>query len=126
MDARKLANYLIALQELGGLSWDSQVKIEINGKENELADYTGHQMPDNNPDHWYYLLRAVVPPPGKTIDWPAVEDKIRKRIYEEYQRANSMITDASLHVSLEDNITLIDSEKSTNTLIEFIRKELGL
>ena len=51
MDARKLANYLIALQELGGLSWDSQVRIEINGKEYELADYTGHQMPDNNPDH---------------------------------------------------------------------------
>ena len=126
MFAKRLGSYILALQEQGGLTWENAVRIEINGKEYELDDYMGFQMPDNNPEHWYYLLRAAVPPPGKTIDWSAVEDKIRNWIRNEYNRANAMITDAALEHSFGGQITMIDAEKSTNAFIEFVRKELKM
>lgn len=65
MKARTLANYLIHLQEQGDLTWDSEVRIDVNGKEYDLADFMGHQMPTMDVDDWYYLLKAEIPSEDK-------------------------------------------------------------
>jgi hypothetical protein len=52
---------MIQLQEQGDLTWESEVRIDVNGKEYDLADFMGHQMPTMDVDDWYYLLKAEIP-----------------------------------------------------------------
>lgn len=65
MKARTLANYMIQLQEQGDLTWNSEVRIDVNGKEYDLADFMGHQMPTMDVTDWYYLLKAEIPSEDK-------------------------------------------------------------
>lgn len=65
MKARTLASYMIQLQEQGDLTWDSEVRIDVNGKEYDLTDFMGHQMPTMDVDDWYYLLKAEIPSEDK-------------------------------------------------------------
>ena len=61
MKARTLAQYMLHLQEQGALTWESKVRIDVDGKEYDLADFMGHQMPTDNVGDWYYLLKAEIP-----------------------------------------------------------------
>lgn len=65
MKARTLAQYMLHLQEQGALTWDSEVRINVNGKEYDLADFMGHQMPTMIVEDWYYLLKAEIPSEDK-------------------------------------------------------------
>ena len=65
MKAKTLAQYMLHLQEQGELTWDSEVRIDVNGKEYDLADFMGHQMPTMDVEDWYYLLKAEIPSEDK-------------------------------------------------------------
>lgn len=65
MNARTLAQYMLQLQKQGELTWDSEVRIDVNGKEYDLADFMGHQMPTIDPEDWYYQLKAEIPSEDK-------------------------------------------------------------
>ena len=65
MDARTLATYMMQLQKQGGLTWESKVRINVDGKEYDLMDYMGHQMPTADVTGWYYLLKAEIPSEDK-------------------------------------------------------------
>ena len=65
MNARKLASYMLHLQKQGALTWESKVRINVDGKEYDLMDYMGHQMPTDDMEGWYYLLKAEIPSEDK-------------------------------------------------------------
>lgn len=65
MQAKTLAQYLIHLQKQGDLTWESKVRISVNGKEYDLEDFMGHQMPTKFVEDWYYLLKADIPSEDK-------------------------------------------------------------
>ena len=65
MNAKTLAQYILHLQDQGDLTWESKVRVDVNGKEYELQDFMGHQMPTMNVDDWYYLLKAEIPSEDK-------------------------------------------------------------
>lgn len=65
MKAKTLAQYMLNLQKQGDLTWESEVRIDVNGKEYDLADFMGHQMPTMLVEDWYYLLKAEMPSEDK-------------------------------------------------------------
>lgn len=65
MIARTLATYMMQLQKQGALTWESKVRINVDGKEYDLMDYMGHQMPTDDVEDWYYLLKAEIPSEDK-------------------------------------------------------------
>lgn len=67
MNAKTLARYMLHLQEQGELTWESEVRINVDGKEYDLADYMGHQMPTEHVEDWYYLLKAEIPSEDKVV-----------------------------------------------------------
>lgn len=67
MKAKTLATYMLHLQEQGDLTWESEVRIDVNGKEYDLMDFMGHQMPTMHVDDWYYLLKAEIPSEDKVV-----------------------------------------------------------
>ncbi len=130
-----------------GLTEDEEVVININGRMFKLKGGVSiqeiqvstpaieHWMENGimksrstheNIKRWRFVLEADVPPPGKTINIKKVEENIRKRITEEYQRANSLIAEASPMIESNGQITLIDVISSTESLIKYIKGELGL
>ena len=59
--------------------------------------------------------------------WTAeVEEKLRKRLREEYAQANNMISWASRASRPLEGEGLIKVEESAESIIKFIRKELGV
>lgn len=58
---------MLHLQKQGDLTWDSKVRIDVDGKEYDLMDFMGHQMPTMNVNDWYYLLKAEIPS-GDKVD----------------------------------------------------------
>lgn len=77
MKARILAQYILHLQKQGALTWDSEVRIDVNGKEYDLADYMGHQMPTMHVEDWYYLLKAEIPGEDKVKLTDAHYDRMK-------------------------------------------------
>ena len=144
MKAEELIKRLNTFND-SGISKDDEVLIGINGREYRLKDVnireelilvqaTEYKMYNgiitSNPTHeklkkWHYVLTADVPPSGKAIDIHKVDENIRKRIMDEYCRANSLIESAAFGSGdINGQITLIDVNVATEALIGFIKDEL--
>ena len=65
---------------------------------------------------------------SKQIEWTdEVEQKIRERLEEDYKQANDLIVWASKASNpLSHGLEIVKVKKSANTIINFIKKELGV
>lgn len=86
---------------------------EVN---NKLSDVVDSLRKKENP---YYN------PISNGLDWYAVEKRIRNKIISEFKRANTMIENAML-APVNHQITYFNAEMAADSLINFIRKELGV
>ena len=88
----------------------------VSDVKNRLSDMVESLRKKENP---YYN------PIPKELDWYAVEKQIRNKITSEFKRANTMIEDAML-APVNHQITYFNAEMAADSLIKFIKEQLGL
>ena len=58
LKAKAFAQNLLALQELGDMTWENEIRVKVGDKEYSLTPGLEQRMPSGDMKEWYYLLKV--------------------------------------------------------------------
>lgn len=58
LTAKTFAQNLLALQELGDMTWENEIRVKVGDKEYQLNSGLEQIMPSGDMKEWYYRLKV--------------------------------------------------------------------